>query len=191
MCNFTFKQFNFKSQLIQQKKSFLKNVCTFFWNKIKYIIMSYHITLHFLLYIQEWHIYFLLINRFCSDKNQRKIANISIYYNAYLKLLYIPDWKTYLAKDCIRVAGHVGGAVSSTSRLNRKVSSKPNPEIPSGPDISCTLPSPCKSERPKLCTKNEKNALVQNLFAFFQVKITLCNASVVECFHEVCRDLRT
>lgn len=66
------------------------------------------------------------------------------------KINEIPEWNTYFAKDCIKVAGQVGGAVSSGSRLNLKVNSKPKPDKPSDPVISCTLPSPCKSDRPKL-----------------------------------------
>lgn len=61
-----------------------------------------------------------------------------------------PDWKTYLAKDCIKVAGQVGGDISSGSLFNRKLNSNPNPDIPSGLDMSWTLPSPCKSDNPKL-----------------------------------------
>lgn len=62
----------------------------------------------------------------------------------------IPDWNTYLASACITAAGHVGGAVSPGSRFSRNVSSKPKPLGVSGPDTSCTLPSPCKSDSPKL-----------------------------------------
>jgi hypothetical protein len=62
----------------------------------------------------------------------------------------IPDWNTYLASACITAAGHVGGAVSPGSRFSRNVNSKPKPLGVSGPETSCTLPSPCKSERPKL-----------------------------------------
>lgn len=64
--------------------------------------------------------------------------------------MYSPELNTYFAKDCIKVAGHVGGAVSSSDFLSLKVSSKPNPLGSPGQDILCTLPSPCKSDRPKL-----------------------------------------
>ena len=43
----------------------------------------------------------------------------------------VPDWKTYLASDCIKAAGQVGGFVSPGSRRNRKVNSKPKPLGPS------------------------------------------------------------
>jgi hypothetical protein len=62
----------------------------------------------------------------------------------------IPDWNTYLARACITAAGHVGGAVSPGSLFSRNVNSNPKPLDVSGPDTSCTLPSPCKSDKPKL-----------------------------------------
>lgn len=98
--------------------------------------------------------------RYCLKHNAKKhdlqhinyflkqIININGEY--WLDWVLIPDWKTYFAKDCINVAGQVGGDVSSGSLLRRKVNSKPKPDTPSGPPTSCTLPSPCKSESPKL-----------------------------------------
>lgn len=47
--------------------------------------------------------------------------------------MILPDWKTYRANPCMSSAGHVGGAVSPTSLLSLKVSSKPNPLGPSPP----------------------------------------------------------
>lgn len=59
--------------------------------------------------------------------------------------------KTYLASDCIKRAGQVGGDVSEESLRSRKVNSKPNPLSPSGVlDTLCTRLSPCKSDKPKL-----------------------------------------
>ena len=40
----------------------------------------------------------------------------------------IPDWKTYLASDCISSAGHVGGVVSFLSLFKRNVISNPYPD---------------------------------------------------------------
>lgn len=62
----------------------------------------------------------------------------------------LPVWKTYLARACNRAAGHVGGVASPDFLAKRKVSSKPKPLGNSGPEGSWTLPSPCKSVRPKL-----------------------------------------
>lgn len=46
---------------------------------------------------------------------------------------YIPDWNTYLASDCIRAAGQVGGQDSPGSRFSLNVNSNPKPLIPSAP----------------------------------------------------------
>lgn len=67
-----------------------------------------------------------------------------------MEFCILPDWKTYFANDCIKVAGQVGGDTSCGSLFSLKVSSKPNPDIPSGFETSWTLPSPCKSDNPKL-----------------------------------------
>lgn len=78
-----------------------------------------------------------------------------------LKLICIlPDWKTYFASDCIKVAGQVGGDNSSGSLFSLNVSSKPNPDMPSGVETSWTLPSPCKSDNPKL-KSYDKECLAQ------------------------------
>ena len=55
-----------------------------------------------------------------------------IYYSSPAHMLF-SDWNTYLAKACIRAAGHVGGAVSPSARLSLNVNSNPNPLVPSDP----------------------------------------------------------
>lgn len=73
------------------------------------------------------------------------------YQSPIIDILYKPVLKTYLASDCIKRAGQVGGDVSVVSLRRRNVNSKPNPLGPSGPfELLCTRPSPCKSDRPKL-----------------------------------------
>ena len=69
-------------------------------------------------------------------------------------------------------AGQVGGAVSPSSCFNLNVNSKPNPLGVSGPDISWTLPSPCKSDKPKLEHTKYKFPLIQILFQVKQPQKT-------------------
>ena len=62
----------------------------------------------------------------------------------------LAEVNTYFANCCIIFAGHVGGVVSPLSRTSRKVSSKPNPLGRPGPVLGWSLPSPWRSDNPKL-----------------------------------------